>query len=361
MAEKNVSSRQPWLRGRGAGSNRDGRFEPYSHSAEDDGWGRSDEGMPVLRTKVSQERARTIISRNSSPDVPFSQSVNPYRGCEHGCVYCYARPSHTYLGLSAGLDFESRLFAKTNAADVLRNELSSPGYRCEAIALGANTDPYQPVERDWRITRQVLEVLAECDHPCTIVTKSALVERDLDLLAPMAARRLVEVFVSITSLDRELARRMEPRAAAPQRRLRTIETLAAAGVPTGVLVAPVIPVLNDMELERILEAARDAGCREAGYVLLRLPNEVRDLFREWVARHFPLKADHILSQLRQSRGGKENDPAFGSRMRGSGALADLIAARFRGACRRLGLNQREPDLDTSLFRAPAAGGQLSLL
>ncbi|MHB8455437.1 MAG: PA0069 family radical SAM protein [Acidiferrobacterales bacterium] len=359
---KNPGAANPAMpRGRGACSNRDGRFESAIHTAVDDGWGVLDEQIPVLRTTVSTERARTAIAHNHSPDVPFSQSINPYRGCEHGCIYCYARPTHSYLGLSAGLDFESRLFAKGNVAEVLRQELTRPGYRCEVIALGANTDPYQPIERDWRITRQVLEVLAQCSHPCTIVTKSSLVERDLELLQSMAAKRLVKVFVSITTLDRELARRMEPRAAAPQRRLMTLATLAAAGIPVGVLVAPVIPALNDSELERILEAAQAAGCREAGYVLLRLPHEVKDLFHEWLTRHYPQKAGHVVSLLRQSRGGKDYDAGFGSRMSGSGVLADLIARRFSGACRRFGLNERELSLDTSQFRPPAAGGQMSLL
>ncbi len=348
-------------RGRGACSNPQARFESLRHGAEDDGWTTADAEAPALQTIVSVERARSVITRNRSPDIPFSQSVNPYRGCEHGCVYCYARPTHAYLGLSAGLDFESRLYAKDNAVQVLREELSRPGYRCEVIALGTNTDPYQPIERRWRITRSLLELLAECNHPCTIVTKSALVERDLDLLARMAAKRLVKVFVSVTSLDRVLARRMEPRAAAPQRRLAALAALAAAGVPTGVLVAPLIPALNDTDLERILDAARAAGCREAGYGLLRLPHEVRDLFEEWLVRHYPLRAAHVLSLLRQARGGKDDDPRFGSRMRGEGALADLIERRFDGACRRLGLQRRDLDLDTSSFRPPCTGGQLSLL
>ena len=347
-------------RGRGACSNPEARFEALRHNAEDDGWTGADAAAPELQTVVSTERARSIITRNRSPDLPFAQSVNSYRGCEHGCIYCYARATHPYLGLSAGLDFESRLYAKDNAAEVLRAELSRPGYRCQAIALGTNTDPYQPIERHRRITRALLELLEECSHPCTIVTKSALVERDLDLLARMASRRLVKVFVSVTTLDRILARRMEPRAAAPQRRLAALAALSAAGVPSGVLVAPVIPGLNDAEIERILEAAGAAGCRAAGYGLLRLPHEVRGLFEEWLAGHYPLRAGHVLSLLRQARGGRDDDARFGSRMRGEGALADLIERRFDGACRRLGLGRRDADLDTAAFRPPASGGQLSL-
>ena len=346
--------------GRGACSNPEARFESVRHSAEDDGWTRADAGTPELHTVVSTEQARSIITRNRSPDLSFAQSINPYRGCEHGCIYCYARATHAYLGFSAGLDFESRLVAKENAVPVLREELSHPGYRCAVIALGTNTDPYQPVERRRRITRELLELLEECNHPCMIVTKSALVERDVDLLVRMAARRLVKVFVSVTTLDRVLARCMEPRAAAPQRRLAALATLAAAGVPTGVLVAPLIPALNDAELERILEAAHEAGCREAGYGLLRLPHEVRDLFEEWLLRHYPLKAAHVLGLLRQARGGRDDDTRFGLRLRGEGVLADLIEHRFEVACRRLGLERRDADLDTGSFRPPGAGGQLPL-
>ena len=346
--------------GRGACSNPEARFESMRHSAEDDGWTGADAGPAELHTVVSTEQARSIITRNRSPDLSFAQSINPYRGCEHGCIYCYARATHAYLGFSAGLDFESRLVAKENAVQVLREELSRPGYRCAVIALGTNTDPYQPVERRWRITRGLLELLEECGHPCMIVTKSALVERDLDLLVRMAARRLVKVFVSVTTLDRVLARCMEPRAAAPQRRLAALATLAAAGIPTGVLVAPLIPALNDAELERILEAAHEAGCREAGYGLLRLPHEVRDLFEEWLLRHYPQKAAHVLSLLRQARGGRDDDTRFGLRMRGEGVLADLIEHRFEVACRRLGLERRDADLDTGSFRPPGAGGQLPL-
>ncbi len=347
-------------RGRAAHSNPQARFESLRHGKVDDGWGGSDAGVTELETVVSVERSRSIISRNRSPDLPFAQSINPYRGCEHGCIYCYARATHPYLGLSAGLDFESRLFAKDNAAAVLRAELSRPGYRCQVIALGTNTDPYQPVERHWHITRELLELLNECSHPCTIVTKSALVERDLELLAQMAARRLVKVFVSVTTLDRKLARCMEPRAAAPQRRIAVLAALAGAGIQTGVLVAPIVPGLNDAEIEHILEAAATAGCREAGYGLLRLPHEVRELFEEWLAGQYPLQARRVLSLLRQARGGREEDARFGARMRGEGVLADLFERRFDTACRRLGLGRRDAELDTTRFRPPDGGCQLPL-
>ncbi len=281
-------------KGRGALGNPLGRFERTGRQPFDDGWEPDEKGAPA-KTSVTEERARTIISRNDSPDVPFEQSINPYRGCEHGCIYCYARPSHAYLGLSPGLDFETRLYAKTNAAALLRGELAKPGYRCRPIALGANTDPYQPAEREWRLTRQVIEVLAECEHPLTIVTKSALIERDLDLLAPMAAKGLVQAYVSLPTLDRGISRRLEPRAAAPGRRLQTLGALADAGVPCGVLVAPVIPALTDAGLETVLAEARGAGAAAAAYVLLRLPHEVAELFRAWLDGHYPLKAAHVMS------------------------------------------------------------------
>jgi DNA repair photolyase len=354
---------------RGAVSRPQGRFESEAREAFDDGWTREDEAPSRLETEVTEERARSIIARNDSPDIPFEQSINTYRGCENGCAYCYARPSHAYLELSPGLDFESKLYAKTNAAELLRAELAKPGYRCSPIAFGANTDCYQPIERRYRITRAVIEVLAECRHPLTIVTKSALVERDLDLLAPMARDGLVKVFVSVTTLDRVLARRMEPRAASPQRRLDTLRALAAAGVPCGVLVAPVIPALNDSSIEEVLEAGRAAGASTAGYLLLRLPNELKGLFREWLALHYPQRAEHVMSIVRQIRGGRDNDPRFGHRMRGEGNFAELIARRFTLACRRLELNFRERgaaprELDCSLFRPPAPPaanpGQLAL-
>ncbi len=347
-------------KGRGATFNPEGRFERVSREAVDDGWAQADEELPPFATTVAEEWAKSIIARNDSPDIPFDRSINPYRGCEHGCVYCYARPSHAYLGLSPGLDFETRLYAKANAAQLLRDELGKPGYRCGMIALGANTDPYQPIERERRITRGILEVLSECDHPVGIVTKSALVERDLDLLAPMAAKNLVRVHVSVATLDRELARRMEPRAASPRRRLETIRALSGARVPVGVMAAPVIPFLTDSELEQILEAAHGAGARFADYVLLRLPHEMAELFRAWLGIHYPLKAKHVMSRIVAMREGRENDPQFGSRMRGSGVFADLLAKRFRIACERLRLNAGCEPLDTSRFRAPARHGQLSL-
>ncbi|MGH8688520.1 MAG: PA0069 family radical SAM protein [Burkholderiales bacterium] len=350
---------------RGALSQFPGRFESLGREAFDDGWTRDDAPLEPLATTVAIERARTIIARNDSPDVPFDQSINPYRGCEHGCIYCYARPSHAYLELSPGLDFETRLFAKTNAAERLRAELARPGYKLSPISLGANTDCYQPAERKYRITRQILEVLAECGHPLTIVTKSALVERDLDLLAPMAQRKLAKVYVSIGTLDRTLARKLEPRAASPQRRLDVVRSLNAAGVPCGVLVAALIPALNDQTLEHVLEEASKAGAREAAYVILRLPNELKDLFREWLATHYPERAEHVMSIIRQMRGGRDNDPRFGERMRGTGNYAELIAARFRIACSRLGLNghgggRRPPELDCSQFVPPSPAGQMKL-
>lgn len=353
------TSRNKPAKGRGAVSNPEGRFEQLRCDAYDDGW-TAEEEIPSLKTTVRIEQCRTIIAHNDSPDIPFDQSINPYRGCEHGCVYCFARPSHAYLGLSSGLDFETKLFAKTNAAERLRAELARPGYVCRPLALGSNTDPYQPIERRYRIMRQILEVLSECEHPLTIVTKSALIERDLDLLAPMAHKRLVHAFISVTTLDRSLARRLEPRAAAPARRIEAVQRLAAAGVPVGVMVAPVIPVLNDKDIENILEQARAAGADWAGYVLLRLPHEVKDLFREWLARHEPLKAEHVMSLVQGTRGGRDNDPHFGTRMRGTGAVADLIENRFGVTCRRLGFNCEEHELDCARFRAPAAGPQLAL-
>ena len=348
-------------KGRGATINPEGRFESRVRESVDDGWDmQPDEELPKLETTVTEEIAKSIIARNESPDVGFSQSINPYRGCEHGCVYCYARPTHAYLNLSPGLDFETKLFAKVNAAELLREELAQPGYRCEVIALGANTDPYQPIEHEYRITRQILEVLAEYEHPVGIVTKSSMVERDLDLLAPMAHKHLASVFVSITTLDHELARRLEPRATAPQRRLQTIKRLSEAGVPCGVLVAPVIPFLTDSTLEKVLETAREAGATSAGYVLLRLPYEVKDLFKAWLEEHYPLKANHVMSRMRQMRDGRENDPQFGSRMRGEGEFADLLAKRFKVACHRFGFNRNLGSLDTVRFRPPQTGGQLAL-
>ena len=348
---------------RGARSRLPGRFEPEAREAFDDGWTREDEPPSPLETRVTEERARSIIATNDSPDVPFEQSVNPYRGCEHGCVYCYARPSHAYLELSPGLDFESRLFAKTNAADLLREELAKPGYAVKPLAFGTNTDCYQPIERGYAIMRAIVELLAACEHPFSVVTKSALVERDLDLLAPMARNNLVRVFLSINTLDRGLARRLEPRAASPQRRLDTLRRLARAGVPCGVMVAPVIPALTDKSIEEVLEAAAAAGATSAGYIVMRLPNEVRPLFKDWLAAHYPQRAAHVMSIVRQIRGGRDNDPAFGTRMTGTGTYAGLIADRFEIACRRYALNRQrrgEEPLDTSRFRPPTRGGQLAL-
>ena len=343
------------IKGRGAASNPEGRFESIAMTREDDGWQREDDEAPRPPTQVTEERARSIISRNDSPDIRFDQSINPYRGCEHGCVYCYARPSHGYLNLSAGIDFETKLFAKTNAADLLRVELGKRGHVCSPINLGANTDPYQPIERRYAITRSILEVLAECAHPCTIVTKNALIERDLDLLLPMARANLVHAFISVTSLDNRLASTLEPRASAPHRRLEAIANLNAAGVPCGVLVAPIIPMLTDRWIEQILERAAAGGAKRAGYTVLRLPHELKDLFREWLDLHAPQRAEHVMSLIRQMRGGKDNESRFGARMRGEGPFADLIRQRFRRACRRLGLNEaRELTLDCSRFVPPRA-------
>ncbi len=350
---------------RGARSHLQGRFESAAREPFDDGWTPEEQETQRLQTSVTIERARSINSRNDSPDVGFSQSINPYRGCEHGCIYCYARPSHSYLELSPGLDFETKLFAKTNAAEQLREELARPGYRPSPIALGANTDCYQPIERKHRITRGILEVLAECEHPVTMVTKSALIERDLDLLAPMAAKNLVKVFVSIGTLDRELARKLEPRAASPQRRLDVLKALSKNGVPCGVMVAALIPALNDKTLEHVLEQAASAGAAEAAYVIMRLPNELKVLFKEWLAAHYPERAEHVISIVRQIRGGRDNDPNFGTRMSGTGNYADLIEKRFDIACRRFGLNghgagRNPPELDCSRFRPPSRGGQIAL-
>jgi len=348
-------------KGRGATLNPEGRFEQLSREAFEDGWDVPlEEGPGRPETVVTAERVKTIITKNDSPDVPFTLSINPYRGCEHGCIYCYARPSHAYLNLSPGIDFETRLFAKVNAADCLREELSKPGYTCSAITIGANTDPYQPAERNWGITRSILEVVSDCNQPVSIITKNAMVERDLDILAAMAEKSLAHVYVSVTTLEHDLARRMEPRASAPARRIQAIRRVAEAGVPVGVMVAPVIPFLTDSATEHILEAARDAGALSAGYVLMRLPYEVKDLFKDWLMHHYPLKADHVMSRVKQMRGGRENDPKFGSRMRGSGEFADLLRIRFEKACHRLGLNQQRHTLQTTLFRPPRLDGQMDL-
>ncbi len=335
-------------RGRGTLSNASGRYEPTARIAFDDGW-QSIEELPVFETTVTEEKARKIITRNDSPDIGFDRSINPYRGCEHGCVYCFARPTHSYMGLSAGLDFETKLFAKPDAPELLERELSAPNYSPRVIAIGTNTDPYQPIERKYEIMRGILEVLDRAGHPVGIVTKSALVTRDIDILARMARRGLVKVALSVTSLDGKLARTMEPRAATPARRIEAIRRLSEAGIPTSVMVAPVVPAINDAEIERILDAAYAAGAREAGYVLLRLPLEVRDLFREWVMENFPDRYRHVFKLIRDMRGGKDYDAKWGERMIGSGPIAWMIGRRFEAACERLGLNRRKLKLTTEHF------------
>ena len=345
-----MQTRSVPLKGRAALGNPEGRFARQRRERVDDGWHDDHCDAPRVAQEVLPEQARTIIARNSSPDVPFSQSVNPYRGCEHGCIYCYARPGHAYLDLSPGLDFERRLRFKANAAEVLERELCSPRYVCEPITLGANTDPYQPVEAGLGITQRLLEVCERHAQPVSIITKSALVLRDTDILARMAARGLCHVMVSVTTLDDGLKRRLEPRTASGAARLRAVRALTEAGVPVGVLVAPVIPMINDAELEAILAASAAAGARKAAWILLRLPWEVRELFREWLQCHYPERAEHVMSLIRQSREGRENDPRFGSRMRGSGPYADLIARRFTVAARRCGLaGEGWPALDCTRF------------
>jgi DNA repair photolyase len=349
-------------KGRGAVSNLKRRFEQNSVVAFDDGWGTIEEELPPLETTVTPDPARSIITRNQSPDIGFTKSINPYRGCEHGCIYCFARPTHAYLNLSPGLDFETRLFYKRDAARLLDEELRRPGYVCEPVMLGANTDPYQPVEKSLRVTRGILEVLARFRHPVGIITKGTLVERDIDLLSQMARDDLVQVFVSITSLRSDIKRTLEPRAASPARRLELVRRLSQAGVPVGLLVAPVIPVITDGELDDILKAGAGAGARSAGYVLLRLPHEVKELFREWLTAHHPLKATHVMSLVQQARGGRDYDSRWGLRQRGTGDYADMLAQRFRVACRRFGLNRREDGgFNTGAFRPPPAeGDQLGL-
>jgi DNA repair photolyase len=347
-------------RGRGAQSNASGRYEPLARIAFDDGWRSLDE-LPPFKTTVQADATRKIITCNDSPDIGFDRSINPYRGCEHGCVYCFARPTHAYLGLSPGLDFESKLFIKPEAAELLEKELAAPGYQPKVIAIGTNTDAYQPIERRYKVMRRILEVLDRAGHPVGIVTKSALVLRDLDILARMAERKLVKVALSVTTLDPELARKMEPRAATPMRRLETLRRLAQVGVPTTVMVAPVIPALNDMEIERILHAAAAAGVKEAGYVLLRLPLEVRDLFREWLMANFADRYRHVFKLIRETRGGKDYDSTWGKRMKGTGPYAYLIGRRFEMVCEKLGLNASKSTLTTEHFRHPKpATEQLSL-
>ena len=346
------------LKGRGAVTNIQGRYEVHDRERFDDGWtvpGVDRAPVEVPKTIVTDEIAKTILTRNTSPDIPFGVSLNPYRGCEHGCIYCFARPSHAYLGLSPGLDFESRLFAKVNAADLLRRELARPGYVPENIAIGVNTDAYQPCERDKRITREVLEVLAECRHPYGLITKSALIERDIDLIAPMAEQGLACAAITLTTLDGEIARTLEPRAAAPARRLRAIRTLTEAGIPVSVSVAPIIPFVTEPEIERILEAAKDAGAVGAHYTVLRMPWEVSPLFQQWLHAHFPDRAQRVLNRIRDMRGGKEYDSDFGKRMTGEGVWADLIRQRFTKAVKRLGMEGRMSRFNTcdgTLFRRP---------
>lgn len=350
-----MESARKILKGRGTSSKVDARFLEHERAGFDDGWDLEVEEK-AQPTEIFQETPRTVISRNQSPDIPFETSINPYRGCEHGCVYCYARPSHAYVDLSPGIDFETKIFAKSNAAEVLEKELAKPRYVCKPIAMGTNTDPYQPAERQLRITRDIIQVLHDCRHPLSIVTKSWLVERDLDLLGPMAADGLVKVFVSITSLDHDLARRLEPRATAPARRLKTVQVLNDAGVPTGVMFAPVIPFINDSEMENVLEQAAAAGAKTAGYIMLRLPNEVKQLFREWLETHEPGKTEHVFSIIRDLRSGRENDPDYFTRMRGQGVYADLVRSRFQNACRKFGLNKDSWELNTGLFEPPVTPG-----
>lgn len=351
------------LKGRGAASYVPGRYAVTTAQGEDDGWGSLHDPADELSrpdTQVTEERARSVVNRNESPDIAFGQSINPYRGCEHGCVYCFARPSHAYLDLSPGLDFETKLYAKTNAAERLRAELARPSYRCAPIALGINTDSYQPIERRYKITRSLIEVLSECAHPFSLITKNAGVVRDLDLIAPMAQRGLVTVYFSVTTLDNRLSAKMEPRASAPHARLRAMRELADAGVPVGVMAAPMIPMINDAELEHILAAAFDAGARAAGYVVLRLPHELKTIWREWLALHYPERAEHVMSLVQQMSGGKDYDSAYGTRMRGTGPFAQLIEQRFAKAWRRCGYG-RLPALDTRQFlppRPPSPQGEL---
>jgi DNA repair photolyase len=349
------------LRGRGALSNASSRYDRETRVLVDDGW-QGEEELPALKTEVMRDTSRTIITRNNSPDISFSQSINPYKGCEHGCIYCFARPTHAYLGLSPGADFESRLFAKPNAAELLVKELSAPGYVPKVIAMGTNTDPYQPTEKRMRITRSILEVLRDFNHPVGIVTKSSLILRDLDILGPMAEQGLAKVALSVTTLDRHLARSMEPRASTPAKRLEAIRVLNEAGVPAGVMFAPVIPALNDEELEAVLAAAKDVGAVSAGYVLLRLPLEIKDLFREWLETNVPGRARHVMSLVRQMRGGKDYDSNWHTRMKGTGPYAELIARRFHMAVKRLGLNRGQHTLVLNRFkRPPHLGEQLALL
>ncbi|MEL6449961.1 MAG: PA0069 family radical SAM protein [Pseudomonadota bacterium] len=347
-------------KGRGAVTNVVSRYDSLTRHREADGWD-SDDGVPTLRTEVTEERPRSLITYNRSPDLPFDRSINPYRGCEHGCVYCFARPSHAYLGLSPGLDFETRLVARPAAAEVLQTELGRRAYRVAPLAIGTNTDPYQPIERDYGTMRACLEVLAACNHPVAIVTKGTLIERDIDILAPMARRGLVRVGISVTTLDPGLSRRMEPRAPGPRRRLQMIQRLAAAGIPVRIMASPMVPALTDPELEAILEAGKTAGARTASWIMLRLPREVSPLWQEWLAVHYPDRAGRVMARLREMHGGKDYDARWGTRMRGEGPYAEMVAHRFTLAIKRLGLKETAPAMRTDLFQPPRAqSDQLSL-
>lgn len=352
-----MTKKQDTFKGRGSIANPANRFHDHHSDAFDDGWYQDEPEKPV--TELYLDNSRSILNYNQSPDIPFDRSINPYRGCEHGCMYCFARPTHAYLDCSPGLDFETKIFYKPNAAELLEKELAAKKYRCAPVALGINTDAYQPVERKLKITREILEILSRCSHPVSIVTKSAMVERDIDLLAPMAEKNLLHMMVSVTTLDAKLARSLEPRAAAPHRRITLIDNLRQAGIPVGVLVAPVIPVLNDNEIESILETVRQAGALTAGYVMIRLPHEVRDLFRQWLDQHVPLQAEHIMNRIRDLRGGKEYDAEFGQRMRGTGVFAELVEKRFSIAYKRLKFPGM-PEFDSSRFISPGSDKQFSL-
>lgn len=360
IATEDLAVAESRRRGRAAALNKSGRFEPLARESFNDGWDSLDD-LPPLKTEVQEERARTIITRNESPDLSFDRSINPYRGCEHGCIYCFARPSHAFMGLSPGLDFETRLFAKPNAAQLLERELSRPGYSPRVIAIGTNTDPYQPLERGYNLMREILEVLDTCSHPVAIVTKSALVTRDIDILSRMAERNLVKVALSVTTLDTKLCRAMEPRASAPHKRLAAVKALSEAGIPASVMMAPVIPALTDSEIEAVLEAAAEHGASEAAFILLRLPHEVSELFRDWLLRERPDRYRHVMNLIRSMRGGKDYDAKWGERMRGRGPYANQIAKRFTLAAKRFGLNLRRRKLSTDAFVQPQKGGvQLDL-
>lgn len=349
----NVHPKPVQLKGRAANSNANSRFDTFSRAFFDDGWTESEaaEATP-LKTIVALDASKSIINYVQSPDLAFDRTINPYRGCEHGCIYCYARPTHAYLGYSPGLDFESKLVMKPNAVALLKAALTKPDYQCKPIALGMNTDAYQPIEKEHLLTRQIIQTLSEANHPFTLVTKSSMVERDIDLIAPMAKKGLASIHLSVTSLDRQLSRLMEPRAAAPERRLLTLKRLSDAGIPTGVMVAPVIPTLNDHHLEQILSKAKANGATQANYVFIRLPLELTDLFENWLTTHYPLKAKHVMSIIKQSRGGKSYQFAFGKRMRGEGVFADLLAKRFKMSCQKLQLDPIRTQLDSSQFSIP---------